>query len=289
MIVAFTDRRRSSDGSHSNVVRKSKRPSPPGQMIVAFSDRRPSDENRRIPSDGYRRIPSDRSHSHSSRKMERRPSSQSLRRPSRKQTLPAPMDPPVAIAVAPRRTKADMQPEGKVLFRSKEESAMTTNKGRSSTRRHSRSDVIVGFPERNPRVAKKREDPPGFLCHSTKLWGSFRTKHVEQPEPRVSSCRNDEPVQKPRHHAAKKTQDRHTRRFEDPVDWKQTSIDWGDEDEENSTEDGSSGGDEPSNARPCLSRQNDVLNSSVTTRDTSESLLSQSLSSLLSIRKLDSS
>lgn len=282
MIVAFTDRRRSSDGSHSNVVRKSKRPSPPGQMIVAFSDRRPSD--------GYRMIPSDGSHSHSSRKMERRPSGQSLRRPSRKQTLPAPMDPPVAIVVARRRTKADMQPEGKVLFRSKEESAMTTNKGCSSTRRHSCSDVIVGFPERNPRaVAKKREDPPGFLCHSTKLWGSLRTKHVEQTEPRVSSCRNDEPVQKPRHHATKKTQDRHTRRFEDPIDWKQTSIDWGDEDEESITEDGSSSGDETLKARPCLSRRNGMLNRSETTRDTSESLLSLSLSSLLSIRKLDPS
>mmetsp|Transcript_14634 Transcript_14634/g.31822 ORF Transcript_14634/g.31822 Transcript_14634/m.31822 type:complete len:274 (+) Transcript_14634:169-990(+) len=240
MIVAFADKRRSSDGSHSNVIRKSGLHSSAGQMIVAFADRR---------------RPSDESHSQLSRKSERRASSgPSSRRnqgggPSRKQTSPAPMDP---IPMPVTRRKADIiQLEGKVRSRRESET-----KGRSLSTRHSRADVIVGFPERNPRAhATKRQDPPG-------LWGSFR-KHATQRESRTSSRPKNQPKQRPRQqHTASQTQAQHTRQFKDAVDWRHTSIDWGDEDEQaNFTNDDLSGDAEPVVARQHRSKRNGVFSS----------------------------
>ena len=252
MIVAFA-RRRSSDGSHSqshsNVVRKSERRAV-GSMIVTFDDRTPSNVVRK----------SDRHTIGSSRRTKGGT--------SRKQTSPVPTDPP---AVSWRQLD--------ILSNRKARSRKENEAKNDSPTRYSRSGVIVEFPEWKPQDhAMRRSDSKKMLS----LSGIFG-KHEGQRDSHTSSSRSK---QQPKKHnsSTRNHQDRHARKFKDAVDWRNTSIDWGDEDEANITDDDAK---LETLIRPDPSgHKRSQRNTEFT--DSDKSLLSQSHASLLSIRKLDS-
>jgi len=312
MIVAFTDRRRSSDGSHqSNVVRKScsntrQNSTSAGQMIVAFA-RRSSDGS--SSQSHY-----SRNNSNSSEQQRRRPSaSSSLRRnkgPSRKQeekypsvSTITPVDPPVTAARPVPRRKSALQPEGSKARPRREMGVMKGRSSSSRTQLSARTDVIVEFPQSNPRAkaTRRKDDPPVF-------WESISrakpTVASQRGESRPSSSRlHNQPERRSKHsNAARRTNqggNRHSRQFEDAVDWRETSVDWGDKDDdenvtdENATDDDSSvyggghGGEPLVVRKHHREKRRGVFHSSQSTAESIDSLLSMSISSLLSIRKLD--
>lgn len=365
MIVAFADRRRSSDASNSsNVVRKSKlnnsATTTAGQMIVSFSERRRPSVNDASTSlnsitrrKNERRPPVSSSSSSSSRLLSG--SNKAGGGPSRKQT--APMDP---IGISWRKA-ASLLPKGSKDRSTRRESRKMTSRqssSSSSTRPSSSSvdpdnegNVIVEFPERNPRVTSGsrrrlyggggdsfKDISLGDSFKDISLSGIFGKKNeaqrvreqTQKPLTSYSSCRNKkDPKQKQKQPSSKHTtsrekqQDTHTRQFTDAVNWRNTSIDWGDEEgddnETNISHDGDNSSSstshhesfrpakvqrpvDPARGRRCVNKTKNESHhhSSSCTRSTEcclsdsitssvNSLLSQPVTSLLSItRKSDS-
>mmetsp|Transcript_10392 Transcript_10392/g.22483 ORF Transcript_10392/g.22483 Transcript_10392/m.22483 type:complete len:315 (-) Transcript_10392:82-1026(-) len=147
----------------------------------------------------------------------------------------------------------------------------------SSTER-SRPGVIVEFPERNPRSQSRRK------TDALGLSGMFK-KQAMQREPgtdvrRSKSLREFKKSNSPtRNHRGS-----HSRQFEESFDWRNSSIDWGDEEDDDETDTIANDnidkyGKPKSNVDPSVQRRRSA-------EELAESF-SQSLTSLLSARKLD--
>ena len=329
--MAFADRRRSSlsDGSRhsSNVVRKSKSSAHHNDHMTS-ADRK---SNRR---------PSDGSHSH--QKQQDAPiarKGQALRRksssgsytslsrrgrgaPSRKQTLPITINVDPVATNKPGKNKADLQSD-KITSRSKGESRDRNNKKNparpSSTTKRRNSpptdDVLVDFPERPRRNGSRRS-----IGEETKeILGISGIFKKSEGNPQESNTSRANPTSKKQHlqqtsmrstYATSKSSRNpharnrgHTREFEDTVNWRNTSIDWGDDtdDESSSADNGSTDHQYQRGARRDPSGHNkqrmhsSFYNSfhNISSRsnnmdmNVSSTSLTASLTSLLSLRKLE--
>lgn len=179
------------------------------------------------------------------------------------------------------------------------------------------SDVIVEFPQcRRPsstsssaqtqtgsRTRRRRETTS---LSGSRTNGMFRNDicYKEQPQrPIKKESKNKQPSINKQSSSTNKHRERrrHTRQFNDSFDWKDSSIDWGDccsDNETKETADGSSNGEVPPRLPEASSRPDPIGHRSraqggrarrngTGLDDSHTSLLSQSLSSLLSIRKSD--
>lgn len=226
MIVAFADRRRSSiESSHStsNVIRKHRQSSSapaPGQMIVAFGERRHKDGSR-----------------------SQRSTRRSAAAPTRKQTLPAP-------------TTTTRDPPGRMAA----DSTIIT-KGRQSS--FNADEMVVEFPSehrRNSSAArtKRRGREPSGSNEGLNLSGLFRKNcHIakeevtaraenssssniikkEQPPRSNTSSSSSTRKKQEKKNSITSSSSKRTLKFQDAVDWRHSSIDWGDEDDANDDKD----------------------------------------------------
>ncbi|KAL7554023.1 hypothetical protein ACHAWF_018932 [Thalassiosira exigua] len=292
MIVAFPER---SSSVSSNVVRKSKVKDPRNDMIVSFpGGRRRTEESR---ADALRQREGKGAGSNRSATTDR--SCLAAVRKGGHKVMP---DPCKEAKLRHKNTGMSRRPQRHSPIKPSalnegmsDRKELATKVAESKARRHSSKkqfhkdkEVIVEFPRRSRRCATRENKEP----HS--LSGVFGKGEAHRKTSKKEREHSPMRVQrKNRDISIEKSRNRHSRKFHDAVDWRNSSVDWGDDDEMSNTDDevsrrsfsrkqvcpcpGQSGrkrSSKDNSHRPSLGESN-------------ASLLSQSLSSLLSIRKLD--
>lgn len=194
---------------------------------------------------------------------------------SRKKTSPAPAAPMDPIAVSWRQLHGKRMSKPNRRERPRREG---DGKKKPSVRQSPRSEVIVEFPERDC-AARREVMSLGRMMRKTRSdrWLGSRpaTPRVEEQPAKIYCSASARHI--------------HSRQFEETVDWRNTTIDWGDEDLVNFTEPSA---DVPVRQDPigrkhggAKAQGNTELAESSQTILSGLSDLSHSLTSLLSIRK----
>lgn len=259
MIVSFAEFRRTSSGASNS------------SMIVSFAERRRRGSNA----------------SNSSSHLSKNGSGRSDRRGSRSpgsQTSPGNEHP--LLEIGSRNYASSATPKSERTGRQSD--ALSDHKSRSMreliqapkllSRHTPEKGVIVEFPDRNPQNHGRRlrdVNPNKKLTVS----GIFR-KHEAARSVHTTSANAR---QMAHNSSTKKMREKHTRKFNDEVDWKNSSIDWGDEDDSATDEDEDKKFSPKSITRgkkSMMKRTEQLAHSS----QTAQTMLSSSINSLLSFR-----